>query len=340
MARTEERLGAAYQRVEKALHDGAASREFYERRFRSGYMDRWPIEKLNRVSVLIRELQLGEQGCALDFGCGTGVFTEVLKQSLNGWTVEGTDIAEAAIESAVARVPCCRFFPVNLCEVNAGRFDLVFTHHVLEHVPDLAGTAALIARLLKPTGVMVHILPCGDEGSFEYWVCTLRASGIQKEMESRFFFEEEGHLRRLTTQSLERLWVREEYRIHEAFYSNHLFGGLKFATGGSAAFVLSFADPSFANGTTAAWRLWFVRAGLMALWLFRKPRDVVRSKLRLGCRSFRDWVLFLGGLGTYPISWAVDSGLNALCEREWSRHRQSVGGSEMYVVLKQPQRSS
>lgn len=334
MANTEENLTPESRHRTTVLHDGVISREFYERRFQSGYMDSWPIKKLNRVATLLQKLQLGEQGFALDFGCGTGIFTDVLQKTMNGWIVEGTDIAEAAIEAATMRVPSCKFFPVSSCQANAGRFDLVFTHHVLEHVPDLAGTAALIARLLKPTGVMIHILPCGDEGSFEHWVCMLRVGGIQAEVESRFFFEEEGHLRRLTTQGLERLWVREGYRIQMACYSNHFFGGLKFVTGSSATFIRSFADPRFANEMAAAWKLRFVRAGLMALWLLRKPQDVVRTKFKVKSRSMRDWVFLLGGLVAYPISWAVDSGLNALCEWEWSRRRQTVGGSEMYVFLK------
>jgi hypothetical protein len=153
-------------------------------------------------------------------------------------------------------------------------------------------------------------------------------------MESRFFYEEEGHLRRLTTRALERLWVAGGYRVDRAFYSNHLFGGLRFATGGSAAFVRSFADPRFAIGKAEARKLRLLRAGLMALWLLRKPRDVVRSKLKGTPRSLRDWGLLLGGLAAYPFSWAVDGGLSTLCEREWSQRRLSAGGSEMYVLLK------
>lgn len=334
MANAEKMLTCENGRADAVLHDSGASKAFYERRFQSGYMDSWPVEKLDRVAGLLRELKLGHMGCALDYGCGTGVFTEVLQAVLAGWTVEGTDIADAALEAAAVRVPSCRFFPLSACEAHLGRFDLVFTHHVLEHVPDLAGTAALIARLLKPTGVMVHILPCGDAGSFEYQVCTLRTNGIQREMESRFFYEEEGHLRRLTTQALEQLWVAYGYRVDRAFYANHLFGGIRFASGGSAAFVRVFADPRFAIGKAEALKLWLLRAGLMALWLSRKPRDVVISKLDHSPRRLRDWVLLLGGLAAYPFSWTVDSGLGALCEREWSERRLSVGGSEMYVLLK------
>ncbi len=48
---------------------------------------------------------------------------------------------------------------------------------------------------LKPESSMLHFMPCGNEGSYEYNVCLLRSDGINTELENRFFFEDEGHVR-------------------------------------------------------------------------------------------------------------------------------------------------
>jgi SAM-dependent methyltransferase len=40
-----------------------------------------------------------------------------------------------------------------------GRFDLVFSINVLEHIPDLEGTFSAMASVLEPRGQMVHLCP-------------------------------------------------------------------------------------------------------------------------------------------------------------------------------------
>tara|TARA_Y100001936_G_scaffold254181_1_gene326741 strand:- start:11328 stop:12212 length:885 start_codon:yes stop_codon:yes gene_type:complete len=41
-------------------------------------------------------------------------------------------------------------------------FDVIFTNHVLEHLPDLRPAFALFSRLLSPNGALVIIVPNGD----------------------------------------------------------------------------------------------------------------------------------------------------------------------------------
>jgi hypothetical protein len=62
--------------------------------------------------------------------------------------------------------------------------------------------------LKAAASAMLHILPCGNEGSFEHNVCLLRKDGINPELEGRFFFEDEGHVRRLTTEQLSALCAK------------------------------------------------------------------------------------------------------------------------------------
>ena len=56
--------------------------EFYDNWYASGYMDEWPADKKERIFEIITALNLPETGEALDYGCGNGVFTEVIKKAL------------------------------------------------------------------------------------------------------------------------------------------------------------------------------------------------------------------------------------------------------------------
>ena len=72
------------------LYDHKRSVKFYEDRYEQGYMDEWPVEKKRKVLEVIQELQLPAIGYALDFGCGNGVLTEIIRQALPSWKIYGT----------------------------------------------------------------------------------------------------------------------------------------------------------------------------------------------------------------------------------------------------------
>ena len=93
----------------KELSDSRISAEFYEERYQEGYMEDWPEEKKSLVSEFIKQLIPGNAGTALDFGCGNGVFSEVLKKVLPGWEIWGCDISESALTNARKRCPNCKF---------------------------------------------------------------------------------------------------------------------------------------------------------------------------------------------------------------------------------------
>jgi hypothetical protein len=54
-------------------------------------------------------------------------------------------------------------------------------------------------RLMKPEARGAHIMPCGNEGSYLHGLALLRTDGINAAMGNRFFYDEEGHVRRLRT---------------------------------------------------------------------------------------------------------------------------------------------
>ena len=90
----------------------------------------------------------------LDFGCGTGWFTEQLSHL---GRATGIDLSEAAIAQAKATYPQLPFIAANLFETPfpAEQFDVVVSQEVVAHVEDPAGYLDIIARILKPTGYLI-----------------------------------------------------------------------------------------------------------------------------------------------------------------------------------------
>src|SRR5690348_1631688 len=84
---------------------------FYDERYRHGYMDSWPGDKLLKVSDVLMSLELPREGRVIDFGCGAGAFTAVLKACLPNWQVYGTDLSTEAVEVARPRLPGATFCP-------------------------------------------------------------------------------------------------------------------------------------------------------------------------------------------------------------------------------------
>lgn len=317
----------------KLRGDQGFAEEFYNERFRQLYMDSWPIIKCARVASLLQDLPLPINGRVLDFGCGTGVFTAVLKNVLHDCEVNGTDISNKALEIARSKQPECFFYSMADCKHLVGQFDFIFSHHVLEHVSDLPKTAEMLFSLLKPSGVMFHILPCADPGSLEHSICLLRKDGFLGAKETRFFFDEEGHLRRLSTQGLADLWARTNLVLERAYYANHLYGGLKFLTENGLPFILDLARPNACVNNSAAKRLGQLRIVLVLLWAIRQPCTVVNNKMKFGIHSFRDCVLFGIGLLAWPASRLGNLLLQRLVNREWQKKSQKRGGSEMYIFF-------
>ena len=315
------------------LTNAVSATDFYDDRYRHGYMEEWAEAKRERVFKLIAELSLPETGKALDFGCGAGVFTEVLRAALPKWEIHGTDISTEAMSIAASKLPDVRFHRLADYPMLTGKFDMVFSHHVLEHVSNLSDSAKIIGSLLKPKASMVHIMPCGDPGSLEHTVCTMRRNGIQQELESRFFFEEDGHLRRLTTNQLVNLWADQGFNLEYAAYANQYYGAIKSVTDFSLQFALDFANPRFATQQCYTGKLRRLQFLLITIWVLRKPVAIVRNKLSLGCHSLRDRALLATGIIVWPISKGVDWIIMALALREWKRQRLTSGGSEMYIFL-------
>jgi SAM-dependent methyltransferase len=98
----------------------------------------------------------------LDFGCSWGYNADLLRGL--GYRVVGFEISRP--RAAFGR----RHFGLDILDaydrlhqLPGGTFDAIFASHVLEHLPRIDGVLSEFARLVRPDGVVLILVPnCGD----------------------------------------------------------------------------------------------------------------------------------------------------------------------------------
>jgi SAM-dependent methyltransferase len=308
--------------------------QFYENRYEHGYMEEWPVEKKLRISEIVRDLPLPSQGEALDFGCGNGVLTDVLRCALpSGWKVFGSDISRVAIENARSRFPACAFSTAGDSSLSETRFDLIFTHHTLEHVIDLKATLAAMDGLLKQRSAMFHILPCGNPGSLEHRLATLRRDGINADLENRFFYEDEGHVRRLTTDQLADPLNALGFHLVMEYYSGQHYRAIEWITDYGAEFVRLVTDPSQAIDSQAALELDKLGRQLARLHWVRERARQYRYRLALPKKTWKNIAYLVLGAPVFAVASASDRTCRRRSSQEWTERKGDRNGSEMYLFF-------
>lgn len=98
------------------------------------------------------------RGRVLDLGCSWGYATYLLRK--NGYDAVGFEISRS--RAAYARkhlaIPVIDS-PAELESLPSGSFDIIYSNHVLEHLPSIGKSLTLCARLLRDDGVAFHFLP-------------------------------------------------------------------------------------------------------------------------------------------------------------------------------------
>lgn len=119
--------------------------------------------------VLQRAEPLGlprEHGSALEFGCGLGRVTRALASRYE--RVVGIDISEEMLRRArelnagQANIDFVHNTTADLAVVGDQRFDLVYTRHVLQHLPSVDIARRYVqemVRVLRPGGLVLAHLP-------------------------------------------------------------------------------------------------------------------------------------------------------------------------------------
>ncbi|MEP6698425.1 MAG: class I SAM-dependent methyltransferase [Verrucomicrobiota bacterium] len=98
----------------------------------------------------------------LDVGCGDGSFTRILGQNFD--EIHGIDVQESYLTEFRSITKDDHRFSVSNMSASAmnfpdNYFDTIVTIETLEHVPDLAGAASEISRVLKRGGELLITVP-------------------------------------------------------------------------------------------------------------------------------------------------------------------------------------
>jgi SAM-dependent methyltransferase len=121
----------------------------------------WLREVRNLELARVRAF-LPPSGRVLDFGAGDGY--QALRLQELGFEVDAVDLQSSShLEKRVFPV---RDYDGATLPFPDARFDVVMSSNVLEHVHDLSRAISELARVLKPDGLMLHILP---SASWRLW---------------------------------------------------------------------------------------------------------------------------------------------------------------------------
>lgn len=125
---------------------------------RNGFMPsvyRWVRRYMlkRKLNLLVRLNR--DKGSLLDIGAGTGAFLEAADR--RGWEALGVEPSVIARQTAQEK----GLSVVGAIEdVNASKkFNVITLWHVLEHLPDLAGTIIKLKSMLSPEGYLIIAVP-------------------------------------------------------------------------------------------------------------------------------------------------------------------------------------
>lgn len=107
--------------------------------------------KTEALAAIIRERVATPIRRVLVVGCGSGVEAAVLGQTL-GANVVGIDLDDRSFDATAAVYVDLRRGDATRLEFEDRSFDLVFSYHALEHIPDYGAALTEMARILAPGG--------------------------------------------------------------------------------------------------------------------------------------------------------------------------------------------
>jgi SAM-dependent methyltransferase len=150
-------------------------------------------DKITSLFELISKPLCGKDNIrCLDFGCHDGALVSALREE--GIDAYGFDIADGKqgvnIKCKHARWGTLSDYRIPFPD---DYFDVAFSHHVFEHVQNYDISLKELSRVLKPTGIMLHVFPSrwrlleshfhvpfGGVFHPRWWCFLSRAAGLSK----------------------------------------------------------------------------------------------------------------------------------------------------------------
>ena len=159
-----------------------------DERFRGDYesffaaYDNWRYKIENHIPECLSNICFKGK-TVLEIGLGQGADSEQIIRRGGIWY--GLDLTEASINRVAARLSL-RGLPYKALKqgtvlsipYQSDSFDIVFSHGVLHHVPDIRTAQAEIARVLKPKGELVVMLYAKWSLNYLFSISLLRRLGL------------------------------------------------------------------------------------------------------------------------------------------------------------------
>lgn len=313
--------------------------EKYDELYSSWYMADWPKWKKRRVAKIIKSLALPEVGNVLDYGCGSGVFTRLFKDTLPSWNIYGSDISEEGLRLAKQISTDINY--VTSDNLPSGFFDLIFSHHVLEHVDNIEGVKEDLTRFAKPSATMIHILPCGNKGSLDHYIASHTKNGINYNKGNTFFYEEKLHLNRFITEQLQNIFKTGGWQLFDSMYANHHLGCLSEMAGANTQDIKKVTNAHNAIDPPSRFRFKCIRFIAMLFYYLQRPYTYF--KLKNLNRAWTGPLLRHPDLNKRNLTWKetvlfpsyIFVLIRDLMERiDWALFKHRHNGSEMYLIFK------
>jgi len=310
--------------------------EYYEDFFevQEDYLQAWwQPHQFVKLKDVLDAMKIAPGSRIFDFGCGVGDVTGRLAALVPGCPVTGSDISEKAVRQAAARHPGLRFVTRDEALRETELYDVVFSHHVFEHVFDLDESFLEITAKLKPGGKILIVVPCGNPGSLEHTLTATQPGGIDPNQGNRFIHDAVGHLRRLRTEDLAALAGRHGFQVADAFYADQYWGSVEWiARDGGRPFDLWFV-PEKAVTPAAAEEVTRIRRELQPWFRTYGPFGKLKYKLAQRRKSPADWIKILAGICALPISYPANLMLWSRIRQEWRDRKTDPAGAEMWIVM-------
>ena len=312
-------------------------KKFYDNRYQGIYMETHKGPESYRVKNVLSEIPDTVEA-VLDYGCGQGGWIEILSNRFLNAKICGIDISDKAIELATKKFPQYNFFSFNgeTAPFADNSFDLIFSYHVLEHVYDIQKTIFNISRLLKKSGYLCIIFPCGNKNSFEERITCLVRGGKEDSIDGRkrFFYEDSGHIRRMESREVIELFAQNNIRIYKEFYANQFWGAIEWMTKRGPVFINEFFNISRGINFLVKTKLFFLK---VLFFIFSVPMKLYAVDLIPHIRFAKNMMkrIFLIMLMPLKILVIPTGKIMDLCSLlEWRFFKTRKSGSAQYLIFK------